>query len=342
MKQKICFFAPFFSLVGQRMLEYYETVLTPHAEVFLFCKNSDIEKFKLKKIKKAGYSSNKIMVYRELRKFCRENNIDVLTNLARRAKVASIMAAATLFTKTQIVFYDHGNPSKSEIIGVWLLQLFLDKVLTCSEDVADKYRKFLQIKKEKITCLYTSIDTNFFKPQENNNFRKRLNIGKNEKVIIYVGRIQYMKGSDYLLKIIDKNPDKKFILIGELMDENYNPSSLKNVIFIDYANLEKLFWLYNCADLCVFLSRSEGLSVGLREIMACGIPAIISDIEGQRALKPAIKVPFDENIIQQEINKFFKLSKKQRKSISKETAKYIVKNFSFESLKNKTKECFLH
>ena len=40
----------------------------------------------------------------------------------------------------------------------------------------------------------------------------------------------------------------------------------------------------NCADLFIFMSHQEGLPVALMEAMACGLPAVCSDIRGNTDL----------------------------------------------------------
>jgi L-malate glycosyltransferase len=54
------------------------------------------------------------------------------------------------------------------------------------------------------------------------------------------------------------------------------------VYFGGYAALEELPDIYRSADYYVSASHSDGSSVSLMEALACGIPAIVSDIPSNR------------------------------------------------------------
>ncbi len=54
------------------------------------------------------------------------------------------------------------------------------------------------------------------------------------------------------------------------------------VQFVGQVNQEKLPHYYRAADLYVSASHSDGSSVSLMEALACGLPALVSDIPGNR------------------------------------------------------------
>lgn len=56
----------------------------------------------------------------------------------------------------------------------------------------------------------------------------------------------------------------------------------ERVHFAGRVELEELPGFYRAADLYVSASRSDGSSVSLLEAMACGVPALVSDIAGNR------------------------------------------------------------
>ena len=342
MIKKICFFTTHYDFPRQWLMEYYERIIPGKTKIFLFCDGKDAEKFKLKKTKIIGYK--KIKVFWELRRFCREKNIDVVTNLSGKNNTAFVMGISIFGLKTKNIFYNHSNPSKKELLFFALFQFLTDRILIGADDLKKKIRRFL-FNKEKIFTLTTPINTELFKPKNKKQARKKLkflNLSPNDMVISYVGRISFLKGSDFLLKAIKSNPEKKFILIGKIEDRNYNFNELKNAIHIPEAERSHLPDYLNASDLFLFFSRTEGLGAAYREAMACGIPAIVSDIEAVRTVKTAIKVPFNVGKIQKKINWFFALPKKEKTKLSKQVISDMEKNHSEKSLKNIHLKYFLN
>ncbi len=341
MIKKICFFTTHFAHSRQRLLEYYEKILPKDVEIFLFCQENIKNEFKLKRIKKISYNCSKPYVFLKLRKFCKKNNIDVLTNVSGGSSVGFTLILTTIFTKTKNLFYGHGNPKFKAIFTQFFLQLFLNRILYCSPDIVRKAKKALFLSKNKLFPLEVLVDTDFFKPKNKKLCRKKLGLNQKDKIILHVSRIHPSKGSEYLLELIKRNPNKKFILVGELMDENYKKRELKNVIFISKTTKEKLKEYYCAADLFIFLSQREGYGLPPREAMACGTPAIVSDILAVRLIQKAIKVPFDMEIAQKEIDNFFELSEKQRKKLSQKSKECILNDFPQEKIKKDHLKYFL-
>lgn len=73
---------------------------------------------------------------------------------------------------------------------------------------------------------------------------------------------------------------------GPLIDKNKTLATKmglrKNVIFAGYRNDVESF--YSLADVFVFPSLREGLSLSMMEAMACGLPCVASNIRGNEDL----------------------------------------------------------
>ena len=339
MIKKVCFFLGHYDPARQAIMNYYEKVLPKDLEIFIACASKfDYEKYKLKRAKVKEILDKKFIVPLKLRKFCKEKNIDLLINLTGQAEVALTLFTATAFTKTKSTFYVLGNPKINLKNSFFLFsQFFTDRFLSCCKEVADKLGKYLIFSRNKNFYLPFPIDTKLFK-KNNTNLRKTLGLKKEDNVIIYVGRIEFAQGSDYLQELVKKNPDKKFLFIGQWKDETFKSKNFKNIIYIPYVLHEELSDYYNLADLTLFFSKRNSYPYPPRESLACEVPVILFNLDtfGQLKTLAVKKVPFNLEKIQQEINKFFSLSKKERENLSKEGRSFIVKDSSEESVKNKT------
>ncbi|MBU3940389.1 MAG: glycosyltransferase family 4 protein [Nanoarchaeota archaeon] len=334
MIKKICFFTTHFDFPRQGYLNYFEKILPDNAEAFLFCSESEKENFNTKKIKKYGYAGNKFSAPFALRNFCKKNDIELVVNLSGMDEAAFTIAFASAFSKTKGVYWITGNPVYTLKTSLFLIsQFFLERCLVSAKDITEKVRKLLIFKK-KVFNVPLTVDTDFFIPIDKEKCRKKLDINKNDKIIIFVGRVQYQKGSDCLLELIKKNSDKKFILIGDLFDENYKGEKLDNLVLLPPKSQEELVEYYGAADLCVFPSRIEGFGLVPREAMSCGVPTIVSDIESLRMIEPAMKIKIDANEAQIALDKFFSLSEKQKEELSIEGRQFIIEECSEKNMRS--------
>jgi glycosyltransferase involved in cell wall biosynthesis len=349
MINKICFFSVGFAYNRLVRMRYYEKIFPKNIKMYFFMTdkhNQRPEKYNLKRTKIVTTKYSKKFPL-ELRKFCKENEIDRVINIGNYMSGA-ILVLATIFTKTDYLenilgdifnIRRHSKPSKmmfKNIINLLILYPLIHFSKKTLFNCYYNYKRapyFFLTSKKKIKFLPAPLNTNFFKPKNKRLSRRKLKIKDKDKVIIYVGRIAHHKGSDLLFKIAKNNPDKKFIIIGRTVDKQLIDKSLKNIKIIESIENKKLIDYYNASDLCLFLSRSEGFGISFREAMACGTPTIISNMKSLGVVKPGIKVPFKIKGIQTEIDKFFKLSKQERKTLSNESREFIIGECSEETLK---------
>jgi len=125
------------------------------------------------------------------------------------------------------------------------------------------------------------------------NYRDELDEHKREnsgKRILFVGRLDPVKGVQYLLKameiVCEVLPDAKLILVGD-GEEREKLECLTNslgmrdrVQFVGRIPHEKIpDYLYQ-ADIFVLPSLSEGLAIVILEAMACGLPIVATRVGG--------------------------------------------------------------
>lgn len=140
---------------------------------------------------------------------------------------------------------------------------------------------------DKIKIIPNGIQTNEFKNISKINLHKKYNFSPETKLLFYFGRVQYIKGIDYIIQTLSKlKPSFKyhFFIIGpdergekaylQKLISKYN--LIENITFTGQLEGEEKKQFIASCDLSLFLSRGEGLPMTILEIAALGIPNILS------------------------------------------------------------------
>ena len=119
----------------------------------------------------------------------------------------------------------------------------------------------------------------------------------NEKIMLFVGRIDPLKGADKLVKALphlSDIPRLKLITIGggelsqceieKLQKLAHNLKVQDSVDFLGLIEHEELPYFYNAADVCVVPSYYESFGLVALESLACGTPVVATDVGNHRNL----------------------------------------------------------
>ena len=346
MIEKICFFTTSFGFNRQTVLNSIEKLFPKNIEISLFTPKEFNNSYKSKRTKIVKTSCNKYNSFLELRKFCKKNKIQRIANLGVLPQEAFIMAFASIFQKTDFICFQASDPKRAfkfskgkfkikvlfETLFSYIPIFLTKKILFCSKEIYNYSRNYPFLNK-KSNFLHLLIDTTKFNPKNKITSRKKLNLPLNKDIIIFVGRIEYLKGSDILYKIIKKFPNKLFILVGDINDKKFKNKHLSNLHLIGSKEPEDLIDYYNASDLCIFPSRMESYGFVPRESMSCEIPTLVSNINPLNSLKPALKSNLNPKSFALKINEFFKLPKNKKDKISQDSRNFIIKNYSEEVLR---------
>lgn len=154
----------------------------------------------------------------------------------------------------------------------------------------EKYLKYrCKIKNKPIYVIPTGID---IKPFECSNFsnkdkedlKNKLGISKNDKVIIFLGRVAEEKSIDVLMDnmptIFKTIPNTKFLIVGDgpskdtLIEQAKNLGISDKVIFTGRIPWEDVPKYYNIADIFVNASLTETQGLTFIEAMSAGLPVV--------------------------------------------------------------------
>ncbi|MEM0325024.1 MAG: glycosyltransferase family 4 protein [Candidatus Aenigmatarchaeota archaeon] len=183
---------------------------------------------------------------------------------------------------------------------------YADKIITVSYSMKD-FLVSLGYPKDKIEVVYNGIDTEKYSLKNVNwklveELKNRYKI-ENEKVILFVGRLTWIKGVYNLLRamaeINKKFDDVKLVILGK--GEEYSnllqlkqQLNLNNVeIYSKWVSEEERIAHYALADLCVFPSINEPFGIVSLEAMSMEKPVVVG-AKNVNGLKEQV-IPSGEN-----------------------------------------------
>lgn len=163
---------------------------------------------------------------------------------------------------------------------------------------------------------------------------------KNEVRVIYVGRLESIKGYYDLVEAAKKiTRDKKnvrFYLVGNLTgkDEYVKNNSSSQIVFLGHRN--DIFSILKTMDIFVLPSYSEGLPNALMEAMAAGLACAASDVGGVKILLKDQETgllfqPGNQKEIVEKIRQLID-DAKLRKSLGREARKLIAEKFDWDNI----------
>ena len=172
----------------------------------------------------------------------------------------------------------------------WLLTYESTEVIVNSNFMKSDIQRLFGLPFEKINVIPNGINlTNFTGIDRDYDLRRQYAMD-NEKIILYVGRLVYEKGIQYLIgampKILQNYHDSKLVICGrggmidELKNEVHNLGIDNKVYFAGYCDSKKVQKMYKCADVAVFPSTYEPFGIVALEAMLAGVPTVVSDVGG--------------------------------------------------------------
>lgn len=143
----------------------------------------------------------------------------------------------------------------------------------------------LKIRKKPIYVIHNGIELGLFKSIGKNYARKKLNLPLNLKIIVFIGHLEKLKGTDLLLNafniVREKHPDSYLLLSGKIEDETIIKQ--KNIIFRELPKREDVVLGINAADVAVIPNPINNFTkycfpYKLVEYMACKVPIVATNI----------------------------------------------------------------
>jgi len=177
----------------------------------------------------------------------------------------------------------------------------MDQFLCISKAIADSYQE-AGLPMRKLTYIPQGVDINKFHTptdQEKQRLKEKLGLAEYDKIVIFIGAIVKRKGVDLLVEawteVQEQHPDACLLLVGEdsFGEKDVNKDKLQNyvknlkkiiakndskIIFTGIKNNVEEY--LQCSNIFVLPSRKEGFGNVILEAMACGLPVVVTYMDG--------------------------------------------------------------
>lgn len=119
--------------------------------------------------------------------------------------------------------------------------------------------------------ILNAVDTARFKKGDRSHAREELGIDPTATVGLCVGRAQYAKGFDILVKVAKSLPEILFVFVGPA------PQTVPNLRIFETVPHTEMPRFYSAADFFLLPSRYEGLNLAILEALSCDLPIVVSE-----------------------------------------------------------------
>jgi D-inositol-3-phosphate glycosyltransferase len=162
-------------------------------------------------------------------------------------------------------------------------------IVATEQEKADLIR-YYDAAPEKVGVVPCGVNMELFRPMDKADARSKLGLA-NEKTLLFVGRIDPLKGIDKLIKtipLLKSQGNLNLVVVGG--DENSRAeleglkkladdlNILDSVDFRGLVKQEQLPYFYSAADVCVVPSYYESFGLVPLEALACGTPVVATDV----------------------------------------------------------------
>jgi|APSaa5957512535_1039671.scaffolds.fasta_scaffold25473_2 D-inositol-3-phosphate glycosyltransferase len=188
-----------------------------------------------------------------------------------------------------------GRPEESEVEQRDSSELEIacsaQSVIVWTEHEKEAVVEYCGVDSSNVSVIPPGVDLSRFRPMSKQQSRDYLGYGE-EKNILFVGRLEPLKGLDVLFRAVASLENTHSITLNVVGgDENSQEKArlqelasrmklTESVRFIGSVSQDELPVHYNAADVCVLPSHYESFGLAALEASACGRPVVASEVGG--------------------------------------------------------------
>ncbi len=324
----IAYYTTKFSFNQVTLLDSFQKMLGDSFALHLFVPEREYKKFKEQGVK--GYKVHFISAgtgiitkdaLTTIPRICKQENIQVISNLinfsvhgfhialaGKKAGIASVGLVGAEEMRNYKKVTQLGFKVKlfliKRLFGGAVTANLVNTIQALGPNLSEMMKKEgFVLNKNKVITLPQPVDASQFGKQNKKQCRERLGISQDEEIVLYVGRVAYLKGSDRLLKTIRRLPEKQFYIAGQLQSFRGESveglrnklEALPNARYLGAVPHEEISQYYGAADVLFQSSRDEGLPHTIMEAMASGMPVVATDVGDVSFLAPPVVLADDSN-----------------------------------------------
>ena len=184
------------------------------------------------------------------------------------------------------------------------IMTFAERIIAATPLDRQQMLRLYEVDEAKIAVIPCGVDLDLFRPISRDQARKELGIPQDRRLLLFVGRLDPVKGLDVLLKAMCelsrqmapcRARDLTLAVIGgdreshleALMTDAQCLQEIRRelglgdlVIFVGSRAQEELPYYYSASEVCIMPSLYESFGMVALEAMACGTPVIASNVGG--------------------------------------------------------------
>jgi D-inositol-3-phosphate glycosyltransferase len=229
----------------------------------------------------------------------------VARTLEQRWKVPSIQMFHTLgLVKREVMDEDIDGESDIRIEIEREAVRRSAAIVAASEIELAELRRLYRADTARVAVIPCGVDSTMFHPVRQSDAREALGRDQCERLVLFVGRIEQIKGIDVLLRALGllfrRHPELRsdlcLLVVGGALDPGSDESETEkvlelrrlvhehrmesNVAFVGSRGQEELALYYAAADVCAVPSLTESFGLVALEAMACGTPVVGTRVGG--------------------------------------------------------------
>jgi len=222
------------------------------------------------------------------------------------------------------------------------------RLIAATEQEKAELIRYYKALPQRIGVVPCGVNLALFRPMDRVKARHKLDLGRNEKIMLYVGRFTPLKGIDRLLKtmtFLRNNGRPRLVIIGGDGQEAPELKKLQKMTrdigindmihFAGRVEQKDLPFYYSAADVLVVSSYHESFGLVALEALACGTPVVATDVGGMKHIIDEGKTGVvlknnDPYLSAKEISRFLSMS--GDKAASAESTRASVLGFGWPNI----------